>query len=128
MLLISILFTIVFVSGCSKLTPEDIVADPEKFIEKCNKMEEASDREGCLNNYAKIVSLTSERTGVRLCTNLESGFPRNKCIFEVYRELETAGRVDEAVNVCKDIDKEGFLEWCESRRSGDSIAIAPSLA
>lgn len=123
---IILLVLIIFLSGCA-LTPEKIVNNPAKVVEKCDKFEDLSERNNCLSGYAKSISLISGKTGVGLCTNLEPGFPRNKCIFDIFVELEKADKIDEAISVCKDIDKEGFSEWCESRRSRDSIAVAPSL-
>lgn len=83
-------------------------------------------RENCFNEYAKLVSSASKEISINLCNNLED-YSRNKCLFDVSNELESSNKLDDAIGVCKLIEKEGFPEWCESRRNKESISVAPQL-
>ena len=121
------LILIIFLSGCA-LTPEKIVKNPQKAIENCNKIENMDERNECFSSIALNAGILSKGTGVMLCTQIESNYQRNKCLFDMFTELEKNNRIEEAIDVCKQINKEGYSEWCESRRNRDSISVAPSLA
>lgn len=121
-----LLIFLIFISGCA-LTPERIVKNPEKVIEECSKIEN-QENEICITKYATEVSLLSKDTGVDLCQKIASNSLKNKCLFEIFSIYEKSGRLEEAIEVCKNIDVAEFSEWCETRRSGESIAVSPSLA
>ena len=123
-----LLVFLIFISGCFQPSLRSVVKNPDKVVKECNKYPAADEVSGCFMKFAKDVSLISKETSIIICNNLESGYGRNKCLFEVFSNLEANGRLDEGIEVCKEIGKEGFLEFCESRRSGGSIVVAPSLA
>ena len=122
------LIFLIFVSGCFQPSLRSIVKNPDRAINECNKYEDVEETKGCLMKFAKDVSLISKETSIIICNNLESGYGKNKCLFGVFSNLEASGRLDEGIEVCKHIEKEGFLEFCERRREGGSIMVAPSLA
>ena len=123
-----LLVFLIFVSGCFQPSLRSIVKNPDKAVKECNKYENVEEMGGCLMKFAKDVSLISKETSVTICNNLENGYSRNKCLFGVFSTLERNGRLEEGIEVCKKIEKEGFLEFCESRIKGGAIAVAPSLA
>lgn len=116
---------LILLNGC-KLTPEKIAKNPELAVNDCNNLKDTNQKENCFNEYAKLVSSASKETSINLCNNLE-GYSRNKCFFDVSNELEKANKLDDSIQVCKLIEKEGFSEWCESRRNKESISVAPPL-
>ena len=122
-----LLIFLIFISGCFQPSLKSIVKNPEKAVKECNKYEDVDESRGCLMKFAKDVSLISKETSITICNNLENGYSRNKCLFGVFSNLEGNGRLEDGIKVCKEIDKEGFLEFCESRRAGGSITVAPSL-
>ncbi len=119
------LIFLIFVSGCA-LTPERIVKNPDKVIEECSKVEN-QENEVCITKYATEVSLLSKDTGVNLCNKIASNSLKNKCLFEIFSIYEKSGKLEEGIKVCKSIDVAGFPEWCETRRSGESIAVSPPI-
>lgn len=123
-----LIFLLIFVNGCYHLTPKSIIKNPESVIKECEKIEDVEMRTECFNKYAKDVSMISKDTSISICNNLASGYHKNKCLFNVFSTLEGNGKLDDGIEVCKHIEKEGFLEFCESRRNGGSIMVAPSLA
>ncbi len=120
-----ILFLLIFISGCA-LTPERISKNPELALKECNKLEDLNEKTECINTYAQSVAPVSKEASIELCTKLEA-YSRNKCFFDVSNELEKANKLEDAIEVCKLIEKEGFSEWCELRRNKESISVAPSL-
>ncbi len=116
---------LILLNGC-KLTPEKIAKNPELAVKDCNNFEDINQRDNCFNEYAKLVSPASKETAISLCNNLED-YQKNKCLFDVSNELESSNRLDDSIEVCKLIDKPGFLEWCKSRRNKESISVAPPL-
>ena len=119
---------LIFVSGCFQPSLRSIVKNPDKAVKECNKYQTDDEINGCFMRFAKDVSLISKDTSITICDNLEPGYGKNKCLFGVFSNLEASGRLDEGIEVCKHIEKEGFLEFCEKRREGGSIMVAPSLA
>ena len=119
---------LIFISGCFQPSLRSIVKNPDKAVKECNKYENVEEMRGCLMKFAKDVSLISKETSITICNNLENGYGRNKCLFGVFSNLERNDRLEEGIVVCKQIEKEGFLEFCESRRKGGSITVAPPLA
>ena len=122
-----IIIFLIFLSGCYHLTFKSIIKNPERVVKECNKFENLEVMRGCLMKFAKDVSLISKEASIEICNNLESGYGRNKCLFGIFSNLEANGRLEEGIEVCKYIEKEGFLEFCESRRNGESIMVAPPL-
>ena len=118
---------LIFVSGCFQPSLRSVVKNPDKVVKECNKYQTDDEVKGCFMKFAKDVSLISKETSIIICNNLESGYGKNKCLFVVFSNLEANGRLDDGIEVCKKIDKEGFSEFCESRRNGGSIMVAPSL-
>ena len=125
MIKIAILIVLIFISGCV-LTPEKIAKNPDLALKECNKLESLNEKTNCINTYAQSVAPLSKETAVTLCKNLED-YPKNKCFFDVSNVLESSDKLDDAIVVCKLIGKEGFSEWCESRRNKESISVAPPL-
>lgn len=121
-----ILFLLIFITGCS-LSPEMISKNPKLALNECNKIEDLNEQNICIRDYAKTVALVSKEAAVELCNNLEEGYTRNKCLFDVFSKLEENGQINNAIEVCKLINKPDFSEWCESRRNRESISVAPSL-
>ncbi|MFH1210225.1 MAG: hypothetical protein V1663_05575 [archaeon] len=119
------LFLLVFINGC-QLSTDDILNNPYVVEEKCDKIKDDLDKSVCFQNYAEMVARNNSNMSVNFCDNLE-GVKRDKCLFEIFLILESSNRIDEAIDVCKSIKKEGFTEWCETRRNMSSITIAPSL-
>ena len=117
------LFLLIFISGCG-LTTEKIANNPDIINKECDKSE---NRNYCYSEYAKKVSLISGDAILEICNNLDSGYSKNKCLFDAFVVLEANNRLNEGIEICKYIEKNGFLEWCESRKSGSSIGVAPSL-
>jgi len=123
-----LLIILIFISGCFQPSIKSIVKNPDKAVKECNKYKTDEEIKGCFMKFAKDASLISKETSVKICNNLELGYERNKCLFGVFRNLESNDRLEDGIEVCKEIDKEGFLEFCEGRRNGGSIMVAPSLA
>lgn len=123
-----LMLLLIFVSGCFHLSTKNIIKNPDRVVKECNKLGTADERNGCYMKFAKDVSLISEDTSIIICNNLDPGLDRNRCFFGVFSNLEGNGKLDDGIEVCKHIEKEGFLEFCEGRRSGGSIMVAPSLA
>ena len=120
-----ILALLILINSCT-LTLEEILNNPKIVEEKCDKLKAIEDKNNCFTKYAELVANDDSNISINFCNNL-NGADRNKCIFNVFSILETNNKIEEAINVCKNIDQEGFFEWCESRRDRDSIVIAPSL-
>lgn len=120
-----ILFLLIFITGCN-LSPEMISKNPKLALNECNKIEDLNEQNTCIGDYAKAVALVSKEAAVELCNNLED-YQRNKCLFDVFSKLEENGQINNAIEVCKLIEKEDYQEWCESRRNRESISVAPSL-
>jgi len=123
-----LLFLLIFISGCFQPSIRNIINNPDKAVKECNKYKTDEEIKGCFVKYAKDTSLISKETSIIICNNLKPGYEKNKCLFDVFTTLESNDRLDEGIEVCKEIDKKGFLEFCESRRNGGSIMVAPSLA
>lgn len=126
--LIFLLILLVLINGCSHLSLNKIIKNPEKVVKDCDKFESAEEKNGCFMKFAKDISLVSSDTSVIVCDNLDSVLDKNRCLFGVFSTLEESGKLEDGIGVCKHIEKEGFLEFCESRRNGGSITVAPSLA
>ena len=122
-----VILLLIFVSGCFQPSLMGIVKNPDKAVKECSKYEDVDEMRGCLMKFAKDVSLISKEASISICNNLETGYGRNKCLFGVFSNLEGNGRLEEGIEVCRKIEKEGFLEFCESRRAGGSIMVAPPL-
>ena len=120
-----LLIFLIFISGCA-LTPERIVKNPDKIIEICSKIEN-QENDACITKYASEVSLLSKETGINLCNKIASNSLKNKCLFKIFSVYEKSGRLEEGIEVCKNIDIVGFPEWCETRRSVESIAVSPPI-
>jgi len=100
---------LIFVSGCLHfLTPEDIIKNPDRVAKECNKVE-GEDRTNCFNTFAKEVSIISHDTSITICNNLDKGYDQNKCLFNVFSNLEGKDMLEEGIEVCEHIEKRRIL-------------------
>ena len=113
-----------FILGC-KLTTEKIIADPSLVERDCNKIKDIESKNSCFFNYAEMLASIDSSVSLEICE--KDGVNRNKCIFNVFLNLEKNGKIEEAIKVCKTIEKDGFNEWCDSRKGRESIKVAPPL-